>query len=137
MEIKAHAKFIRMTPRKIKLVADLIRGSEVKTAEVQLKFAKKLAAEPLAKLLKSAIANAENNFNLKKENLFVKTIYANEGPMLKRFRPRAFGRAGTILKRMCHITIVLDEIPGAEKKAVKVKMKEMDTKKLAKKHIKK
>jgi large subunit ribosomal protein L22 len=124
-----------MSPRKVKLVADLIRGSSVKNAEVQLRFAKKMASVPVAKLLKSAVANAENNFSLKKENLFVKTIYANEGPMLKRWRARAFGRAGSILKRMCHVTIVLDEIPSAEKKAVAEKIKTVKTeeKKIVKK----
>lgn len=98
-----------MSPRKVKLIADLIRGLDVKKAETQLRFAVKEAKEPMMKLLKSAVANATNNFNLKKENLFIKTIYVNEGPMLKRFTPKAFGRAGKILKRMCHITIVLDE----------------------------
>lgn len=136
MEIRAHAKFIRMSPRKVKLVADLIRGLDVNSAEVQLRFTLKAASEPMLKLLKSAVANAENNFNLKKENLFVKTIFVNEGPMLKRFRPRAFGRAGLILKRMCHITIILDEaVPSSEKKAIK--KEEIDTKKLIKKYIKK
>lgn len=128
MEVRAHAKFIRMSPRKVKLVADLIRGLNVSTAETQLKFTLKDASEPVLKLLKSAEANAVNNFNLKKENLFVKTIFVNEGPMLKRFRPRAFGKAGLILKRMCHITIVLDEAtPAAEKKMVAVKEKTVKT----------
>lgn len=134
MEVRAHAKFIKMSPRKVKLVADLIRGLNVNLAETQLRFALKEAKEPMLKLLKSAIANAENNFNLKKDNLFVKTIFVNEGPMLKRFTPKAFGRAGAILKRMCHITIALDEaIPSGEDKSTKI----TETKKLAKKNIKK
>jgi large subunit ribosomal protein L22 len=134
MEIRAHAKFIRMSPRKVKLVADLIRGLSVDTAETQLKFTLKDASEPVLKLLKSAVANAINNFNLKKENLFVKTIFVNEGPMLKRFRPRAFGRAGSILKRMCHITIVLEE--NAESKKIENNSSAVKAEKTEKSEIK-
>ena len=134
MEVKAHAKFIRMSPRKVKLIADLIRGLDVNTAETQLRFAVKEAKEPMMKLLKSAVANAVNNFNLKKENLFVKTIYVNEGPMLKRFTPKAFGRAGEILKRMCHITIILDE--NVESKKIENKSSAVKTTKAEKSEIK-
>lgn len=138
MEVKAHAKFIRMSPRKVKLVADLIRGLDVVTAETQLKFAVKEAKEPMMKLLRSAVANAENNFNLKKENLFVKTVYVNEGPVLKRFTPKAFGRAGAILKRMCHITIMLDErVKNTEKKEKKEEKKTEEKPVPAKKEVKK
>lgn len=109
MEVKADAKFIRMSPKKIRLIADLIRGMNIKTAEAQLKFKTKLAAGPVLKLLKSAIANALHNFNLKEENLFIKAIAVNEGPSLKRWAPKAFGRATSVIKRSAHISIVLDE----------------------------
>jgi len=98
-----------MAPRKVRLVADLIRGKDVKEAKEILSFCKRRAAKPLLKLLNSAIANAKHNFNLKEENLFVSKIMVDEGPRLKRIFPRARGRADTIQKKMSHITIVLEE----------------------------
>ena len=109
MEVKAKAKYIRMSSRKVKLVIDLIRGKSVKEAETILTFVRKEAARPVLKLLKSDIANAVNNFKLDEKNLYVKRIAADQGPALKRWRPRAFGRAAPIKKHTCHISIILDE----------------------------
>ncbi len=110
MEVKAHLRYLRIAPRKVRLVADLIRGKKVEEAERILNFTTKRAALPILKLLKSAIANAEHNFNLKKENLFVSKILVGEGPRLKRIFPRARGRADIRQKKMSHVTIVLEEI---------------------------
>lgn len=109
MEIKAQAKFIRVSPRKVKLVIDLIRGKAVAEAETILNFCRKAAREQVLKLLKSARANAVNNFKLDKDNLYIKKIIVGQGPALKRWRPRAFGRAAPIRKHTCHISIVLGE----------------------------
>ncbi len=105
----ATAKYIRISSRKVKAVIDLIRGKSVKEAEAILQYTPKSATEPVAKLLKSAVANAENNLEMNREELYVAEIYANQGPTLKRFRPRAHGRASSIRKRTSHITIVLDQ----------------------------
>lgn len=110
MEVKAHLRYLRIAPRKVRLVADLIRGKTVKEAENILNFTTKRAALPLLKLLKSAIANAKHNFNLKEENLYISKILVNEGPRLKRVFPRARGRADIRQKKMSHVTIVLEEI---------------------------
>jgi len=109
MEVKAHLRYLRMAPRKVRLVADLIRGKEVKEAKEILNFCKRRAAKPLLKLLNSAVANAKHNFNLKEENLFISKILVNEGPRLKRIFPRTRGRRDIIQKKMSHITIVLEE----------------------------
>lgn len=109
MEVKAHLRYLRIAPRKVRLVADLIRGKTVKEAENILNFTRKRAVVPLLKLLKSAIANAQENFKLKKENLFISKIYVNEGPRLKRVFPRARGHADIKQKKMSHVTIVLEE----------------------------
>jgi large subunit ribosomal protein L22 len=109
MEVKAQAKYIRMSPRKIRLVVDLIRGLDVDKAEFQLSFMNKAAAKPVLKLLKSAVANALQNFKLKKENLYIEEIRVDGGPTLKRWQPRAFGRATPIRKRSAHIIVVLGE----------------------------
>lgn len=109
MEIKAKARYIRMSSRKVKLVIDLIRGKSVKEAEAILAFVNKAAARPVGKLLQSAVANAVNNSKLEKEKLFIKKITADQGPSLKRWRPRAFGRAAPIKKHTCHISIVLED----------------------------
>ena len=109
MEIKSKARNIRMSPRKIRLVVDLIRGMDVQKAQEQLGFMKKHAAKPVLKLLNSAMANAEHNFQLKKEDLYVKYVVADGGPVLKRWRPRAFGRAAGIRKRSTHISMILEE----------------------------
>jgi large subunit ribosomal protein L22 len=109
MEIKAQVKFVRMSPRKTRWVIDLIRGLDVEEALHQLQFMTKAAAKPVLKLLNSDIANAVNNFKLKKENLYIKSINVDGGPVLKRWRPRAFGRAAPIKKRSAHITLILGE----------------------------
>lgn len=96
-----------MAPRKVRLVIDAVRGLPVMAADTRLTFMKKAAVEPVQKLLRSAIANAEHNFHLKKEDLIVKTITADGGPTLKRSRPRARGSAAPIRKRTTHIMIVL------------------------------
>jgi len=109
MEIKAKAKFIRMSPRKIKLVIDLIRGKKVADALAGLPYVRKDAVMPVMKLIESAATNAEHNFKLKRENLYIKSITADGGPALKRWMPRAMGRATPIRKRSSHITVVLEE----------------------------
>lgn len=119
MEVKAKIKFIRMSPTKVRLVANLIKKLPVLKALDQLQFINKLAARPVAKLLKSAIANAENNFELVKDNLFIKEITVNEGPTLKRWMPRAHGRATPIRKRTSHINLILEEIKPSGKTTAK------------------
>jgi len=109
MAAKAHLRTLRVTPRKTRLVADLIRGKDVKAAEDILRFTPKGASQPLLKLLQSAKANAVNNHDLFEDSLFVATIMVNEGPVLKRYLPRARGRADLLRKRTSHVTIVLEE----------------------------
>ena len=109
LEAKAVLKYARISSRKVKIVADLIRGKQVDEALAIIKFTQKASSEILEKLLKSAIANAENNHFMKSEDLYVAEIYANQGPTLKRIRPAAKGSAVRIRKRTSHITIVLRE----------------------------
>ena len=109
MEARAYLKHIRIAPRKIKIVCDLIRGKDVKNAAAILMNTPKAASEPMAKLLKSAMANAENNHEMNPEKLFVKSVFVCPGPIMKRVRPRAQGRAFRINKRTSHITLVLGE----------------------------
>ncbi|GBD33857.1 50S ribosomal protein L22 [bacterium HR34] len=115
MAVKAKLKYLRIAPRKVRLVADMVRGKKVNDALDILSFVVKRAAKPLKKLLQSAIANAENNFKLDKDNLFISKILVNEGPKLKRFMPRAMGRAFMIQKKTSHIEIELDEIKKNDK----------------------
>ena len=109
MEAKAIAKFVRISPRKVGVVLDLIRGKDVKYAEAVLKHTPKAACEPLLKLLKSAMANAENNHDMDVASLYVAECHVSQGPTLKRIRPRAQGRAFRINKKTSHITLVLKE----------------------------
>ncbi|ASZ08888.1 50S ribosomal protein L22 [Mesoplasma chauliocola] len=109
MEAKAYLNMIRISPRKVRLVADTIRNKPVATAIATLYNLDKRSAEPVLKLLNSAIANAVNNNGMDADKLFVKSIFVNEGPTLKRFRPRAHGRAYEILKRTSHITIIVSD----------------------------
>ena len=109
MEAKAQSKMVRISSRKVKLVIDLIRGKAVGEAIAILKLTPKAASPVVEKLVMSAVANAEHNYNMDVESLFVKEIYVGEGPTLKRFRPRAQGRATQILKRTSHITVVVAE----------------------------
>lgn len=105
----ATARYIRISSRKVKIVIDLIRGKSAKEALAILEYTPKAACEPVAKLLNSAIANAENNMELNRDNLYVAEVYANQGPTLQRYRPRARGSASRIRKRTSHITIILDQ----------------------------
>ena len=105
----ATLKYARISSRKVKNVADLIRGKNAEDALAIVKFTPKASSEVIEKLLKSAIANAENNHDMKSENLYVAEIYANQGPTLRRIRPAAKGSAVRIRKRTSHITIVLKE----------------------------
>jgi large subunit ribosomal protein L22 len=114
MLVEAKLKYTRTSPRKVRLVADLIRGRQVLEAEQILQFTVKSPVKPMLKLLKSAIANAEHNFNLKKENLYIAEIKVDGGPIIKRFRPRARGSASPIQKKTSHILIVLKEKGGKE-----------------------
>ena len=110
VEAKATLKYARISSRKVKIVADLIRGKKIDEALAILKFAPKASSEIIEKLLKSAIANAENNHFMNRSDLYVAEIYANQGPTLKRIRPAAKGSAVRIRKRTSHITIVLREM---------------------------
>ena len=109
LEAKAILRYARISSRKVKIVADLIRGKKVDEALAIVKLTPKASSEILEKLLKSAIANAENNHGMNRGNLIVSEIYANQGPTLKRIRPAAKGSAVRIRKRTCHITIVVKE----------------------------
>ena len=109
MVAKAHLKYARISPRKVKIVLDLIRGKDVATAMAILKNTPKSASEYLTKLLRSAVANAENNFNMDASKLFVSECFVCPGPILKRIRPRAQGRAFRINKRTSHVTIAVSE----------------------------
>jgi large subunit ribosomal protein L22 len=107
MKVRAQAKYVRQSPYKVRRVLDLVRGLPVDEAQTVLRFSDRRASEPISKVLGSAIANAEHNFALDAEDLVVAEAFADEGPTLKRFRPRARGRATRIRKRTSHITIVL------------------------------
>lgn len=114
MDVHASLRFLPQSPRKVRLVIDAIRGLSVSAAETRLTFLPKLAAEPVLKLLRSAIANAEHNFHLQKSDLLVRTITADGGPVQKRSFPRAFGRAAPIRHRTTHINIILGLKEGAK-----------------------
>ena len=107
-EAKAVARMLRISPQKLNLLAQLIRGKKVAAALADLEFSRKRIAKDVRKCLESAIANAENNHELVGDDLYVKVVRADEGPTLKRFRPRAMGRATSIRKRTSHLTILLE-----------------------------
>ena len=109
MEARAYLRNARISPRKVQIVLDQIRNKPVELAMATLKYTPKAACEPLEKLLKSAIANAENNHNMDKNNLYVAECFVSPGTIMKRIRPRAQGRAYKILKRSSHVTLVLRE----------------------------
>jgi large subunit ribosomal protein L22 len=109
VESKAVAKHIRISPRKVRQVVDLIRGKGVDEAAAILKLLPNRGSEPVFKVLNSAVANAEHNNNLNRDDLIVKRVFVDQGPTMKRFKPRAMGRADRILKRTCHITVVVSE----------------------------
>ncbi len=108
MKITARRKYLRVSPRKMRLIADLIRGMEVSRAREQLAVLTKGGAVHIEKLLASAVANAQHNMKITKEGLFIREIKVDGGPVLKRYRPKAFGRANPIGKRTSHILVVLD-----------------------------
>lgn len=108
-DAKAVARYVRISPRKARAVIDLIRGKELREAEAILKFTPHKGTESIGKVLQSAAANAENNFEMNREALFVKEAYVDGGPTMKRVMPRAMGRADVIKKRTSHITIVVAE----------------------------
>ena len=109
MESRAVTRYLRIAPRKARLVVDMIRGQRVEQALGILEFTSRRAARLIAKTVKSAVANAESNQSVDVDRLYVKRAYVDEGPTLKRFMPRAHGRATPILKRTSHVTIVVDE----------------------------
>ena len=124
MEAKAELKYLRITPRKVRVVADLIRGKKVGAALAQLAYVEKRAALPVAKLLRSAVANADQatKGQLDVDQLFVKDLQVGQGPSLRRFMPRAMGRAFKVLKKTSHVFIVVgDEEPSRKKKPAKRK----------------
>jgi large subunit ribosomal protein L22 len=108
MQVKAQARYVRVTPSKARRVVDLIRGLHVEEARRVLQFTPRSAALTVRKVLDSAVANAEHNHNLDSDGLFVETAFVDEGPTLKRFRPRALGRAYRVRKRTSHITVIVN-----------------------------
>lgn len=122
MDVHAFLRSLRISPRKVRLVIDAVRGKSAKDAGIRLSLMNKGAALPVLKLLRSAIANAEHNFKMSSDSLYIKSITADGGPTLKRSRPRAFGRSAPIRKRTTHISIVLGdraEMVDAKKKSGK------------------
>ena len=109
MEAKAVAKYVRIAPRKVRVVMDLIRGKNVAEAFAILRFTPKVGADAIEKVLKSAVANAENNFDMDVDKLYVSTAFVDQGPTLKRIHPRSRGQAFKILKRTSHITVIVEE----------------------------
>lgn len=129
MEARAQARFVRVTPMKARRVVDLIRGLPAADAQAVLRFAPQDASDPVGKVLDSAIANATNNHNLDPASLVVAEAYVDEGPTMRRFRPRAQGRAYRIRKRTSHITVVLETMDAAS--AVKAPAKKSTSAKAA------
>lgn len=124
VETRAKLRYFRTSPRKVRLLIDLIRGKKVDDAIAQLELSKKHASEAVLKLLKSAVANATHNDNAERSSLVVKTAFVDGGPILYRWMPRAFGRATKIRKRTSHITIILEgDVKEAAKKETKKKAK--------------
>ncbi len=113
MEARAVARYVRVSPRKARLVVDLIRGKKIDDARAILKFSPRAAAEIVEKVLNSAVANAERNLHLRSDELVVGSTFVDEGPTLKRIRPRAMGRAFRINKRTSHITVIVKQREGA------------------------
>ncbi|MFA5802331.1 MAG: 50S ribosomal protein L22 [Thermoleophilia bacterium] len=105
----ATARFVRISPRKLRLVTDMVRGKSVADARSVLAFTPRGGSVVVEKVISSAVANAENNYDMSGDDLYVSSIYVNEGPTLKRFRPRAMGRASQIRKRTSHITVIVTE----------------------------
>ncbi len=114
MQVSAKLKNLRVSSRKTRLVADLVRGKNIDAARAQLQFSTKKTSDHILTLLNSAIANAKNNFNLDENNLYIQNIIVEDGPMLKRWTPRAQGRASAIHKRTCSVIVTLDEVQVKE-----------------------
>lgn len=112
MEVRASLQRVRISPRKVRLVVDMVRGKKVTDAIEMMKFVPNRAATDVERLLKSVAANAENNHDLDPNDLWIKAIYADDAPTLRRFKPRARGRVGRILRRSCHITVIAEERGG-------------------------
>jgi len=124
----AKLRYLRMAPRKARLLIDMIRGMKASDAMVQLQFSKRHASLPVQKLLASAVANAQNNSNLNPDTLVIKTAFVDGGPILYRSMPRAQGRATPLRKRTCHITLVLEgDVNEAPKKAKEEKVETVGT----------
>lgn len=139
MEAKAKLNRLKISPRKIRLAVDVVRGMDVEKAIDQLMFLNKGAASPLVKLLNSAVANAENDLKLKKDNLYIKKIFVDEGFTLHRWKPRAMGRATPIKKKSSQVTVILDEkVPSKGKPAAakKTESKKKDLKVVSQDEIK-
>jgi len=113
---RASARFVRVTPQKARRVINLIRGMSAAEAQTLLRFAPQTASDPIGKVLDSAVANATNNYNLDPRTLVISEAYVDEGPTMKRFRPRAQGRASQILKRTSHITVVVESVNADSQK---------------------
>ena len=109
MEAKAVAKYVRIAPRKVRVVMNLVRGKSVAEAFAILKFTPKAGADVIEKVLKSAVANAENNFDMNVDKLYISSAYVDQGPTLKRIHPRSRGQAFSILKWTSHVTVVVSE----------------------------
>jgi len=124
MSVTAKLRYLRIAPRKVRLVADLIREKSVEEAQTILSFTTKKAAKVLLKLLKQAIANAKTNFQLEEKNLYISKILVDEGPKYKRWMPRARGQASPIQKKTSHVTIELTEIEKKPRKIKKIKKAE-------------
>ncbi len=131
MEVKAALKYLRIAPRKVRLLTDLIRGKKVEEARTLLNFSLKRGSQPLKKLLEGAIANARHNFQLEEKGLWISEIKVDEGPKLKRWRARARGRAAEIQKKTSHVSLILSGdkkrrvvVPGKKKVAEKEKVPE-------------
>ena len=108
-EVKATAKYIRIAPRKVRIVMNLVRGKSVADALAILKFTPKVGADAVEKVLRSAVANAENNFDMDRDRLFISSAFVDQGPTLKRIHPRSRGQAFKILKHTSHITVAVNE----------------------------
>lgn len=112
MEAKAQARYVRIAPRKVRVVMNLIRGKKLDEVLTILRFTPKAASKMLEKLVKSAAANAQNNYEMNRDALYIDKCFVDQGPTLKRYRPRAQGRAAMIRKRTSHVTVILKEKEG-------------------------
>lgn len=115
-KVEAQLNYLRIAPRKVRALAEIIKGLDIDAARAQLRYATRRPAKPLEKLLNSAAANARSNFGLDPGYLYIKEIIVNEGMKLKRYKPKGFGMAMPIQKKTSHVKIVLDELPEAERK---------------------